>query len=237
MIKQFDKRLFILLGFAFIIATVAGTLSHELGHCIVAKSKGYKATVHYASMNWYDAESSGYLDFIYSQHEKQIEEGASFPGKEKYDQLTRKYSNDSLWITLGGPLQTLLTGTIGLLLLFVWKNSYKSRHELGPRQWALIFITLFWLRQTANLVVWFAAFLLTKEFSYRGDEIRLSLQLGLPFWLLTTVTGGIGIIILCIVIFKFIPKTQRFTFILSGIVGGTAGYILWLYLLGPVLMP
>jgi hypothetical protein len=51
------------------------------------------------------------------------------------------------------------------------------------------------------------------------------------------VTGIIGVIVLVIVTFKFIPKLQLMTFILSGIIGGVAGYLLWLEWLGPVIMP
>jgi hypothetical protein len=237
LIIQFDKRLLTILSFAFIIATIIGTLSHEFGHYIAAKSLGYKARIHYASADWYDPGLFESIDTITSKYSKQIEEGSSFPGKEKYDQVIRKYSNDNRWITIGGPLQTLLTGTIGLILLFAWKKSFKSKQKLTPRQWTLVFITLFWLRQAANLIVWFGSYLLTKKFSYKGDEIKIAVQTGLPFWLLLIVTGVIGIIILYGVIFKFIPKPQRQTFVLSGIIGGVAGYILWLYLLGPVLLP
>ena len=237
LIKQFDKRLFILLGFAFIIATVIGTLSHELGHYIAAKSMGYKATVHYSYVNWDDAESPGLIDSITLARPKQPEKGASFPNKEKQKQLLHKYLHDSLWIRIAGPFQTMLTGTIGLLLLFSWRKSFNAKQKLSPGQWLLVFITLFWLRQIAYMAVWFGSFLLTGRLSYSGDEIGIAQELDLPFWLLATATGMMGIIILYIVIFKFIPKTQRFTFILSGMVGGTAGYILWLYLLGPVLMP
>ncbi len=233
----FDKKLFIILVAAFIAATIIGTLSHELGHYTVAKSLGYRARLHYASVHWYDPASSDSINAFVSRYWKQIEEGSSFPGKEKYDLLARKYSNDGLWSTIGGPFQTMLTGTIGILLLFAWRKSFQSKQRLAPRQWTLTFITLFWLRQTANLIVWLGTYLVKKHFSYTGDEVQLAVQLGLPFWLLTTITGIIGLVILTIVIFQFIPKQQRLTFILAGTAGGVAGYIVWLYLVGPVLLP
>jgi hypothetical protein len=233
---RFDKRLFILLSFAFIIATIIGTLSHEFGHYIVAKGLGHKARIHYASVGSDAPASFDSMYTIISKYREQIEDGSSFPGKEKYDQLARKYSNDNLMITTGGPLQTMLTGTIGLMLLFVWKNSFRSRHPLSPGQWTLVFITLFWLRQTANMILGLGTFVLTKRSPY-SDEIGIAWNLGLPPYLLLIVTGVIGFIILCIVIFKFIPKNQHLTFVLSGIAGGVAGYVLWLYMLGPVLLP
>jgi hypothetical protein len=211
------------------MATIIGTLSHESGHYVVAKNMGYKANIHYASVSSALSDSINDITF---QYRKQIEEGSYFPDKEKYERFRR----NSLLISIGGPLQTLLTGTIGLILLFAWKKSFKTTQKLTAGQWFIIFITLFWLRQTANLVVWLGTFLLTKRFSY-SDEIGIARTLGLPFWSLIVITGIIGIIVLYTVIFKFIPKPQRLTFILSGMAGGVAGYILWLYLLGPVLLP
>ncbi|MFI5131972.1 MAG: M50 family metallopeptidase [Chitinophagales bacterium] len=205
MIIRFDKKLFILLSLAFIIAAIIGTLSHEFGHYIVAKGLGYKASIHYAHTS--------------------LDGGLS------------ESSNNRVLILSGGPLQTILMGMIGLLLLELRKRSFKTKARLTRGQWVLIFITLFWLRQTANLFVWLGDYLLTKQFSYSMDEIRIALELGLPFWSLAAITGLTGLVILCIVIFKFIPTPQRQTFILSGIIGGVTGYILWLYLLGPVLLP
>ena len=228
---QFDKRRFIILSFAFILATVVGTLSHEFGHYIAAKSLGYEASIHYGYVDY----GEGFYDSINkitSQYRKQIEKGESFPAKDRYDGFIR----ESLWMSIGGPLQTLFTGTIGLILLLVCRKSFNVRQKLIAWQWVLIFITLFWLRQTANMIVWMATFISTKHVPY-SDEIGIALKLGLPFWSLTTITGVIGIIILYVVIFKFIPKAQRQTFVLSGIMGGVTGYVLWLYLLGPVLLP
>jgi len=62
-------------------------------------------------------------------------------------------------------------------------------------------------------------------------------MLDLPFWLLAAITGVIGFFVLYVVVFKFIPQQQRLTFVSSGIVGGVAGYVLWLYLPGPLLLP
>jgi len=148
--RTFDRKLFIILIAAFVFTTVIGTLSHELGHYIVAKSLGYKANIHYASTDWYDPGTVDSMNAVISKYRKQIEDGASFPGKEKYDRLVHKYSHDDALITIGGPVQTILTGIIGLILLFVWRNSFRSRQKLTSRQWMLVFITLFWLRQTAN---------------------------------------------------------------------------------------
>ena len=61
--------------------------------------------------------------------------------------------------------------------------------------------------------------------------------LELPKWSILLTTALIGAFVLWTVIFKFIPKKVRFTFICSGLFGGVSGYILWLELFGKILMP
>lgn len=140
-------------------------------------------------------------------------------------------TQEAFLFTLGGPLQTLLTGTIGLLLLMRYRRSFLSTTRLSFRQWLFLFLSFFWLRQIINLICWLGYYLLRGQFSYRADEIVLARHLGLPFWSLISTTGVISAIILAIVVFRFVPVSQRFTFILSGLVCGIAGYIVWLELL------
>ncbi len=222
---------------AFILATAAGTLLHEAGHYVVAKSFGFRASIHFASTHYDDLGPFDSIYVIESQYRKQIADGTFFPEKEKYDHLLRKYREARLLTSMGGPLQTMLTGTISLLLLFAWKKSFKERQELLPWQWLLIFTSLFWLRQAANMVVWLCVLLFRNRIMLSGDEIEIAHRLHLPFWSVFTLTGLTGLIVLAIVTFRFIPRGQRRTFVWAGIAGGVAGYVLWLYLLGPVLLP
>jgi len=237
MTKTFDKKLFAVLVFVFVFMTAIGTVLHELGHYVVARGLGRKARIHYAASVSGDASQLDSINAIYSKYKEQVEQGLDFADKKKYETLVQSYIRDDLWISAGGPLQTMLTGTIGLILLVVWKRSFATNLRLRPWQWMLVFPTLFWLRQSANFVVWLGSYLITKEFSFRSDEVRIALQLNLPFWSLTFITGLMGLYVLAVVIFKFIPKPQRLTFMVSGIVGGITGYFLWLEILGPVLIP
>ena len=138
------------------------------------------------------------------------------------------------WFILAGPLQTMLTGTIAFLFLC---NSSRPIGRVSFGQWILVFLSLFWLRQSANFVVWVANYLITGKFKNNGDEIKLSTYLHLPSWSIVSVTALISLIVLTIVLFRFIPKLQRLTFILSGIIGGIAGYLFWLVYFGEIIMP
>ena len=206
-----NKKLFLYLTLTFIVATVVGTLSHEFGHYIVAKSLGYDADIHYAFTTW-DRDDS--------------------------DALTDSAdSNNIFYILIGGPIQTMLTGSIGLILLYVCRQSFQDAKQLSLKQWTIVFMSLFWLRQTANFVVWISKFLLTGNFSTRSDEVVLAKYLHIPSWTITSATAVIGVGVLVLILTKFMPREQRRLFILAGLVGGITGYILWLNLLGEMIMP
>ncbi|HRX92771.1 MAG TPA: hypothetical protein P5158_01575 [Chitinophagaceae bacterium] len=189
-------------------STIIGTISHEAGHYITAKALGYHARINYMST----------IVIL-------LINGKLTDPKER------------MLITLGGPVQTILTGTIGLVLLFFFRRSFQSASKLNLKQWLIIFITLFWLRQTANFVIWVSNYFINGQFLTRGDEVKLARYFGLPEATIVTITALAGAIILFTVIFKFIPIAQRFTFILAGLFGGIAGYLLWFGGLGEMIMP
>jgi len=192
----------------FMASTIIGTISHEAGHYITAKALGYHARINYMST----------IVIL-------LINGKLTDPKER------------MLITLGGPVQTILTGTIGLVLLFFFRRSFQSASKLNLKQWLIIFITLFWLRQTANFVIWVSNYFINGQFLTRGDEVKLARYFGLPEATIVTITALAGAIILFTVIFKFIPIAQRFTFILAGLFGGIAGYLLWFGGLGEMIMP
>lgn len=203
-----DKKLFIGLFLSFIAATIIGTLSHEFGHFIVAKYFGYEARINYGATFWRSPDPNNPI-----------------------------VTGHPLAITLGGPVQTMLTGTIGLFLLFLYRNNFYQADKLSSKQWLIIFLSLFWLRQTANFCTWIGGYFLTGKFSSRGDEIHIANYYELPTWTVITTTAFIGGLTLAIITFKFIPSRQRITFLTAGLTGGIGGYVFWLVLFGKYIMP
>lgn len=233
----FRTRLFFGLCLAFIAACVAGTLSHEGGHIAVARYFGYSTELHYGSMHYFPPATDSVFLSRYFPYIDAIREQRDFPGREAYEAFQQRRSRESLLITLGGPAQTMLTGCLGLLLLFLFRKTYSKNRDLRTGQWLLVLLSLFWLRQPANLLMALGFRLLKGQFSRRADEIKIAGYLDWPFLSVTTGTALIGVLVLAFVYFRFIPRRQRITFLTAGMVGGVGGYVLWFYVAGPVLLP
>ncbi len=234
-----DKKLAFFLIISFIVATVLGTLSHELGHCVVAKYYGYNVFIHFGSMHWEDDANDDFIDTTYEKYKDSIKQNPyfDFPDKKRYDQVLKKHRKDGFWISAGGPIQTILFGTIGFLLLLFFKKSFTNKDRLTIWQWGLIFLASFWLRQIANFLAGIGVYIFTGKWFITGDEGVLSHHLKINNGSINATTALIASILLSFVYFTFTPKSQRLTFLVSGLIGSVLGAILWLIVLGPLLMP
>ena len=236
----FDYKLSVYLFLSFILFTVIGTLSHEYGHHIAGNIVGVKTRVNYAYTIPIDYEGNKRIKEIrelekYYYIYKAINLENIY--RVKQQDILRKMNNDNILFTLGGPLQTMLTSIIGLIFLYIFRKKYFAAIRLAFWQWLIIFISLFWLRQSANMFVGLFFHLINGRAGTRSDELKLARDFGLPPETLSIITGLIGLIILAIVVFKFIPVKQRFTFLLSGLIGGVTGYYLWLIQFGKIILP
>ena len=230
-------KLFIGLYFSFIFATIFGTLSHECGHYVVAKHFGYNASIHYKFTNWEDSQNEKFIDSLFSKYQMEIVSNKDFPLKDKFNKILTKKNTNSFWITLGGPMATMLTGSMGLLFLFLFQNSFKNLERPHFFQWVLIFSSLFWLRPTANFFINLTTYLKSGQLNYSSDEVKIAYHLDFPHWSISFLTGIVGILVLALIIFKFIPKRIRMTFVLAGFLGGVSGYLFWLNLFGKYILP
>lgn len=131
----------------------------------------------------------------------------------------------------------MLVGSFGFVSL--WKERFRlcRLKKLNWKDWFFIFLSLFWLRELANFVMWMISYYNKGYFTNRMDEVRIAIMLGFPQGSIIAFLSFISLIISLVVIFKFSPVSQRFTFIISGIVGGVLGYLFWLEWFGKYILP
>ena len=144
---------------------------------------------------------------------------------------------DSFIITLGGPLQTLLTGTIGVFVIWVNRSEYYQARHLSLWQWLFVFMALFWLREVFNFFQALGVYLLEGSFPEGSDEVQMALKAGINSLAITATAAIIGLGVLTYLVLKVVPFQERATFALAGLIGGPLGYYIWFHWLGPVLMP
>ncbi len=227
----------IILVLSFIVFTIVGTLTHELGHYTMAKYKKCKASINYRATRFVDTSNTDRLHLIFSKYKNEIRNKQNFPYKIEWERKVKKRMHDNFLIILAGPLQTTLFGTFGLILLGIYKKKYYLANKLNFKQWFIIFISLFWLRQAFNFVREIVYFIFRGNISTTNDEVKLAIYLGIHKLSISLGTALIALIVLILIVFKFIPISQRIIFILTGFIGGLLGFVLWFYLLGPILMP
>jgi len=173
---RIDLKLLIILSLTFILMTVIGTLSHELGHYSVSRFLGYEASINYQSSGYWNTELLQYLDEVNKNYSNEIKNNLDFPDKERYQITINKFHKDAVWIFAAGPLQTILTGTIGLILLLVYRNKLIKENYVTILGWILIFASLFWLRQVANLFMGLLMLVIRGQVIPRGDEMILAIN-------------------------------------------------------------
>ena len=238
------KFLFVIIA-AFILFTIVGTLSHEFGHIAVAEYFGYETKLNYGSMNffkkgYYEDEKVKEIENLIKDYKLENYENWPNDLKLKIEQnnvfIRERYPRNEthdLWITIGGPAQTLLTSFIGLLVLYKRRNKWVSGFKI--LDWFAIFMALFALREVFNFVIACYSSWFNSESNFHIDEFRISRYLGFNEWIVPSITLIVGLLISCVVIFKIIPIKYRFTFIISGLVGGISGFAIWFGFLGEAL--
>ena len=235
----FRWRLACILVAGFVAFTVIGTLTHELGHIAFAKAFGYRTSLHYGYMQYHEHPLHAEYYVIDRKYTEAIQANEPFSEWQRKEELEQIFKTYSLWITMGGPIQTIITGSLGFIFL------YRKRKRIVQRgmqwvDWLLVFLSLFWLRELFNPITGLVRAIVQgtyNPFSGRSDELSLARDLG---WWEGSISMPLALIAAFIgvyVIFKILPKTYRFTFILAGLVGGMFGFFFWLEWLGPVVMP
>jgi len=232
-----DIKLLLILIIAFIPFIVIVAISHEYGHITVAKFLGYETKLHYASMYYDDSELSNKIKEIYSHYKFEIEHDQNFSKKAEYESGVNKLNSDGLLISIGGPLQTIITGMIGFLIL-MWRRKSIYKSGLNFSDWLAVFLTLFWLREIFNLITSIGGEIISPNGTwFGGDELYISQSLNLWSGTISIILGIIGLTIITYITFKLLPKKIRLIFITSGFIGGIFGFILWVNIIGPKILP
>jgi hypothetical protein len=220
----------------FIGATIIATIVHEYGHFFTAKYLGYDARVSYGFTTWRNTAYQDFFDGLSRDERIKIRTNEYFPRKEDYENLMVRIKDEAFFITLGGPVLTMLIGSLGIAIAFINKKSFTGE-ELSFKQWLIIFTALFWLREPSNYLLDVLVTIQRGSFPLRNDEVILSRYLELDTWFISFLLAVIGFILVLITYRKFIPDADKTTFLLAGLLGGLGGYLSWLFLLGPIFMP
>lgn len=213
----------------FIFMTIIGTLSHEFGHILVARYYGYETQLHFGSASFKGGKFNE-LNKIFKRNSIAIINHTNFTERENFEELQSKIKAENLFIRWGGPLQTMLTGSIGFILLLLY------RKKDNWIQWVLIYLSLFWTREVFNFIHYIVNTIFLGKNS-KGDEMKIAKYYGFPEWSLISLFALIGFIICTYTIFYIVPKEKRNSFILGGSIGGILGFYLWMKQIGPILLP
>lgn len=228
----------LLLALGFVLFTIIGTLTHELGHIAFAKAQGFDTSLHYGYMN-YDNPIPEDIQQIANKYKEALSQGLDFPEKERWEEVRAKRKTQSRWVTFGGPFQTVLFGTIGCFLLYRRRERI-LKFGMTFLDWVLVFLSLFWLRAWYNPVFSFVKAILKgslNPFTGRSDELNLARSLGWWEGSISLPLAVLAVLIAMYVVLKILPKTYRLTFILAGFGGGVFGFFFWLEWVGPIVMP
>lgn len=187
---------------------------HELGHYLSAKMLGYQPTLHYNKVSF--------------ENDLNFENLA----KNTSVEVKSKIQRDKIIWNIAGPIITILLGTIGLVLLLI-KHSKKDFFNNFSIFYFLL--SLNWLRQIIALLQSLISLIIGRK--SHSDDLVIDYILQLPPLTFSLITGILSFFIFSFTIFKLIPITHRLTIFLSVAVGGSIGSILWLFIIGPILLP
>jgi hypothetical protein len=138
-LKFSDTLIFML---SFILFTVIGAVSHEYGHILVAKYYGYSTTLSYGSMNYNIDQKYDILDSISEINKYAIQNNKDFSQRKIYKDLQQKLADAPLFISIGGPAQTILVGTIGFIFL-IFRRKNQQIHGFKFIDWVAVLCSLF----------------------------------------------------------------------------------------------
>ena len=146
------------------------------------------------------------------------------------------HADYAILITMAGPLQTMIVGTIGHMYVIYNKKYYTNLSLLSPKHWLGLFMAFFWLREVFMGISTSIQLLFIKNYESSSDEYSIADYYNLPPYSLVIVTSIIGILVSCHLLL-LIPIVQRKIFLKGALIGSISGYVLWMKMIGPLLLP
>lgn len=192
----------------FFFLTITGTQTHEWAHYLVADYFNFNPILHYSSVSY----------------------------KLELNQQVNDLKIKKFLFTLAGPLQTMVTGSVGLAII-LFRRKRTSLNQFRLSEWFTIFLSLFWLRQVFNLITNLIKIVLTQRISFGGDEAKLSRMLNISEGIIGFATGIIGFIICLYVVFGVVTKEKRASLIFGGFIGSLISFGVWNFYLGKIILP
>lgn len=218
MLKHFNIKQFIYFSLLVMVTAILGIIIHELGHYISGKLMGFTPTLHYGNVTFENDNFFQHIDY-HKMNDK------------LYNEIQAVKIIWSVW----GPLTNIIIGLIGFIIIIIY-NKRKTMREINLINLISLLISLLLLRQIINYLIIFTFQLVYQKHPF-SDELIVDNLFKLPTDTTLLITAIISVLIFSIILFYFVPKIQRLTFLCSVGVGGFVGSVLWLFILGPIILP
>jgi hypothetical protein len=234
------RRALLRIFLVFLPMAFLGTQLHELGHWTVAEYYGFEPELHYGSVSYHESEKYRLYQHYLSIYWNDSTDQEAFKKSEHWPFVERTFL-ETVFVTLGGPAQNMIFGTIGLIWLWALRRRRRLEYSLAAMEWGVVILALFWSRQVFNGLTGIVYWVVQGYWAVRGDESRLSRDISnlvtpMPTWTVNAITGILGLVA-CLLVVKWFPASHRRHLLVAAPVSCIVGFIIWYYLLGPWLMP
>ena len=237
------RTFFVAFCFTIIFVPI-GTLTHEIGHYTFAKINNIEAIIKYNRTDLPVYRNIA-LDVKNEVDEKMLVcannallENASFEWYSISSVLStetklkyKEYLEVLKFVTLGGPISTILIGSLAFIILFF--RVKKEKICLNFINLLLIFFSFFWLREVFGFAMLFFSKNINLVYS---DELILARLYKLPILSITITLAFIGLYVFYR-IFINLDRKIRNHFLVGVGFGSIFGFFFWFILLGPILLP
>lgn len=239
--NQLSLKKHILLTCAVGLTFCLGVFLHESAHYITMKyifeNTPVKMTFHAVYAMPKSTKLLKEAHEIYKRNKAQIDKGQDFPEKRHYTELNSIVSGERIWRSLSAPLSMFMLGTFAWLVLLYKRSSFQQENRYLSL-WGLFLLSLFLGEAIIDCLSYSLYYFMDNPIQYRFDLATTSAWLGLPNGFLLHFAFAVpAAIMLSILFFRIIPRSECVSLIACCAVGTIMGQLFWFRLLGPWLLP